>query len=89
MAKAKDVGVFQKEDGYWGYRFSIVVDGKQIARRKFTDEKGNKLRTKNEAVKAREAAMVAARTERTAKPMIARRTNRPLPHPAPFSWTFP
>lgn len=20
------VGVFQKEDGYWGYRFSIIVD---------------------------------------------------------------
>lgn len=20
------VGVFQKKDGYWGYRFSIIVD---------------------------------------------------------------
>ena len=58
MAKGKEVGVFQKEDGYWGYRFSIIIDGKQIAKRKFTDEKGNKLRTKSEAVKAREAAMV-------------------------------
>ena len=74
MAKGKEVGVFQKEDGYWGYRFSIIIDGKQIAKRKFTDEKGNKLRTKSEAVKAREAAMVSVRTERADKPKIARRT---------------
>lgn len=74
MAKGKEVGVFQKEDGYWGYRFSIIIDGKQIAKRKFTDEKGNKLRTKSEAVKAREVAMVAVRTERADKPKIARRT---------------
>ncbi len=68
------VGVFQKEDGYWGYRFSIIVDGKTIARRKFTDENGSKLRTKSEAVKARAAAMVAARMERVSKPAPIRRT---------------
>ena len=74
MAKTKDVGVFQKEDGYWGYRFSIIVDGKQITKRKFTDECGNKLRNKSEAIKARETAMVSARTEREVKPKIVRRT---------------
>lgn len=68
------VGVFQKEDGYWGYRFSIVVDGKTIARRKFTDENDSKLRTKGEAVKARTAAMVAARMEWVSKPAPIRRT---------------
>lgn len=24
------VGVFQKEDGYWGYRFSIIVDAAAV-----------------------------------------------------------
>ena len=70
----KDVGVFQMENGNWAYRFKMVVDGKEINRRKSTDEYGNKLNNKTEAVKAREAAMVAARTERQRQRKIIRRT---------------
>ena len=70
----KDVGVFQMENGNWAYRFKMIVDGKEISRRKSTDEHGNKLNNKTEAVKAREAAMVAARTERHRQRKITRRT---------------
>ena len=70
----KDVGVFQMENGYWAYRFKMVVDGKEISRRKSTDEHGNKLNNKTEAIKARESAMVAARTERQRQRKISRRT---------------
>ncbi len=73
MAK-NSTGVYQKENGYWEYRFVMMVDGKQINKKKSTDEHGNKLKTKTEAIKAREAAMVAARTERTEKPKIVRHT---------------
>ena len=70
----KDVGVFQTKNGNWAYRFKIVVDGVEISRRKSTDEEGNKLHNKTEAIKAREAAMTAARTERQRQRKISRRT---------------
>lgn len=68
------VGVYQKDNGYWEYRFVMMVDGKQINKKKSTDAQGNKLKTKTDAIRAREAAMAAARTERTRKPKVIRRT---------------
>ena len=70
----RSTGVFKKSNGYWAYRFKIIVDGKEVYRRKSTDEQGNKLNNKTEAVKAREAAMIAARTEQKRKSKIIRRT---------------
>lgn len=74
MANQDSTGVYQKDNGYWEYRFVMVVDGKQIAKKKGTDEYGNKLKTKKEAIKARAAAMVQTRTERERKQPISRRT---------------
>ncbi len=74
MSDRNSAGVYQKKNGYWEYRFGIVVGGKTVVKRKSTDEQGNKLRTKREAIAAREAAMVAARTARTTKPKPVRRT---------------
>lgn len=73
MAK-NSVGVYQKDNGYWEYRFVMMVDGKQINKKKSTDAQGNKLKTKTDAIRAREAAMAAARTERAGKPKVIRRT---------------
>ena len=73
MGNSKDVGVTQKSNGYWEYRFAIVVDGKTISKRKSTDEFGNKLLTKRAAIKAREKAMVYAREERRKKHTIPRK----------------
>lgn len=74
MAKKNSAGIYQKPNGYWEYRFAVVVGGKTISKKKGTDEQGNKLKTKREAIAAREAAMVAARTERMDLPRIERRT---------------
>ena len=74
MAKQNDVGVYQKKNGYWEYRFVIRIDGKKIGRKKSTDEHGNKFRTKREAIAAREAAIVNLRIEKTEKPKIVRKT---------------
>ncbi len=74
MAKANDVGVYQLDNGMWGFRFVMVVDGKQISQRRTTDELGNKLKIKNQAIKARQTAMVQARTGRKKKQEIPRRT---------------
>ena len=72
--KTKGTGVYQKDNGYWEYRFVMMVDGKQVNKKKSTDEFGNKLKTKKEAIKAREAAMSAARNDKDEKPKIVRRT---------------
>lgn len=74
MAKAKDTGVFKTDSGVWAYRFTIIIDGQQVSRRKSTDAFGNKLRTKRDAIKAREAAIEQAHLEREQKKKIVRRT---------------
>lgn len=74
MGKTNDAGVYQLENGFWAYRFIVKIDGKQITSRKTTDEFGNKLRTKKQAVKAREAAIVQAHLEQERKHKISRRT---------------
>lgn len=74
MAKVKDAGVYKMENGLWAYRFAIMVDGKQVARRKSTDANGNKLRTKKDAIKARETAIEQAHLERARKKEVQRRT---------------
>ena len=56
-------GVFQLENGCWGYRFSIVIDGRRVAKKKTTDEAGNKLKTQHQANKARENAIRMAYVE--------------------------
>ncbi|MBR2605718.1 MAG: hypothetical protein IKE11_08565 [Clostridia bacterium] len=61
MDRINDAGVFQFENGLWAYRFVIVVESKQITKRITTDEFGNALKTKKQAIKAKENAMVAAR----------------------------
>ena len=67
-------GVYQLESGYWGYRFSILIDGKRISRKKITNADGQKLNSKSAALKAREAAIAAAHIEVKQKAKIFRRT---------------
>ena len=63
MATVCEDGVYQQENGLWAYRFSILVDGRRISRKKTTDEQGKKLKTRKQAAKAREAAIRAAYIE--------------------------
>ena len=73
MTKRNNAGIYQKPNGFWEYRFTVVVDGKKISKKKGSDEFGNKLKTKSEAIKAREAAIYKARTEREQKRKIERK----------------
>ena len=74
MSTANSTGVYQRPDGFWEYRFTLSINGKKLPRRKSTDLMGNKLKTKREAIKAREEAIIALRTEKTIRPKPARRT---------------
>lgn len=68
-------GVYQLENGFWGYRFSIKMGEKTIAKKKTTDEAGNKLKTKTAAAKARAAAMDKAIVDyKRAETQVVRKT---------------
>ena len=73
MATNNNAGVYQKGNGYWEYRFVMMVDGRKVNKKKSTDAFGNKLKTKKDAIKAREAAMLEARSGKVEKPKICRR----------------
>lgn len=74
MAGKCENGVFQQENGVWGYRFSILIDGRRISRKKTTDENGKPLKTQKQALKAREVAIKNAHLEMKRKQAISRRT---------------
>lgn len=67
-------GVYQLADGYWGYRYTITIDGHKKDYKKSRDEFGNPFKTAKAAFRAKEAAIERERTSRTQKPQISRRT---------------
>ena len=46
-------GVFQTDDGNFGYRFVVTVNGHQKTRKKVKDENGNPFKTRIQAANAR------------------------------------
>ena len=51
--RSKKSGVFQLEDGNWGYRFIVTVSGKRKAQKRIMDEFGKPFKTEAQAAKAR------------------------------------
>lgn len=74
MAKPRDVGVFQLDNGLWGFRFTMNVGGRQVQKKRTADENGNKLKTKNQAIRARDNLMAIIRVERKKVKEIPRKT---------------
>lgn len=58
MSEQKITGVYPLDNGYWGYRFVITVNGKKKAQKRIKDESGNPFKTAKQAAKAREIAIV-------------------------------
>ena len=77
MRNSNDVGVYQTEDGFWGYRFKVLVNGKYIEKKRLTDDAGNKFKNKTSAIKARKRALQLAEESANAveaPPKPARKT---------------
>ena len=70
--KAK--GVYQLENGYWGFRYTYTINGKKKDVKKSKDEFGNPLKTEKQAIKAREAAMLRDKFTIAEKPQMPRMT---------------
>ena len=74
MPKLNDTGVYQLKNGYWGFRYVIVVDGKRIERKRNVDEVGNPYKTKTAAVKARQAMIEQERQKQIQKETQSHKT---------------
>jgi len=57
MSKQNYTGVYQLDNGYWGYRYAIVINGKTKANKKVRDESGNPFKTQRQAANARKKAI--------------------------------
>lgn len=68
-----EIGVYQLANGNWGFRLIVNTNGKKTNYRRTTDQSGNKLKTKNAAIKARQAFLIYTQTATKKKP-IQRRT---------------
>ena len=74
MANNGNVGVFQLENGNWGYRYAIIVGGKTRTKKKVRDDSGNPFKTEKQAVKARNMAIAKEQMDVKRKKPIQRKT---------------
>ena len=57
MAQKEYNGVYQLDNGFWGYRFTKLVDGKRVNRKGSKTYDGKPLKTEKAALKARQIAI--------------------------------
>ena len=76
MSETGFVGVYQLENGYWGYRYAIVINGKRKEANKLKNESGNPFKTAKQAAKARENAIAQEKSKALLPPQktIIRKT---------------
>ncbi len=74
MKENGNAGVFQLENGNWGYRYSIKVDGELKTGRRTKDDSGNPFKTEKQAVKARNTAIAKEQMDVKRKKPIQRKT---------------
>lgn len=74
MPKINDTGIYQLKNGYWGFRYVIVVNGQRVERRRNVDENGNPFKTKTSASKARQAMIEHERNHSASQNIILRKT---------------
>ena len=70
MSKQNDAGVFQLESGLWAYRYTFTRGGKRVSRQVSKDEFDCPLKTKRQAIKARQAAIDREQDFRKPKPTV-------------------
>lgn len=63
MSESKTKGVYQLENGFWGYRFTMLVNGRTVSQRRVKDDDGKPFRTEKKATKARLLAMTQAQAK--------------------------
>ena len=68
MSNKKDTGIFQLDNGYWGYRYKIKIEGTLKESKRTFDEQGKPFKTKTSAIKARQQAIINEKINATVPP---------------------
>lgn len=74
MAETERKGVFQLDNGLWGYRYTVTYNGKKKDVKKQKDEFGFHFKTAKAAERARENAIFKEKMRRIKKPIDKRLT---------------
>lgn len=74
MLQQNLAGVYQLKNGYWGYRYAIVVNGKRKEGKKTRDENGKPFKTEKQAFRARELTIAKEKAQKKTKKKIIRKT---------------
>lgn len=74
MNEKENVGIYQLENGFWGFRYTVTVNGKKKDYKKTKDLNGNPIKTEKAAIRAREAALTRDKINREYKPKKQRMT---------------
>lgn len=69
MSEQGFAGVYQLDNGYWGYRYSVTINGKRKENKKIRNEEGKPFKTQKQAAKARTIAIQKER-ENMLRPQI-------------------
>ena len=68
MSKTEQKGAYQLSNGFWGYRYTLTVNGKKKDVKRTKDDFGNPFKTEKAALRARDSAMLKEQITRTQKP---------------------
>lgn len=74
MLQQNLAGVYQLKNGYWGYRYAIVINGKRKEGKKTRDENGKPFKTEKQAFRARELTIAKEKAQKKPKKKIVRKT---------------
>lgn len=74
MSKNEFAGVYQLNNGYWGYRYAIVINGRRKENKRVRNEAGLPFKTQKQAARARNLAI--AREQETANRSFVKKVER-------------
>ena len=74
MKNGRNTGVFQLENGNWGYRYAVVVGKEKRTKKKIKDEFGNPFKTEKQAIRARNNAIAQEHMKVKKETPIQRKT---------------
>lgn len=70
MKKQSDGGVFQLENGLWAFRYTFTIGGKRTSKQESKDENGCPLKTRRDAVRARQVAVDRVQGAKMPQPVV-------------------
>jgi integrase len=74
MTETRVSGVYQLENGFWGFRYTLTINGKRKDVKRTKDDLGRPMKTERAALKARDTSLLLEQSRRKRKLEKARMT---------------